>query len=253
MKNYWLVGAAAALGVQGVAMASPAPVARSVAAIASRTPDNIKLDAGRKPTELLGFLGLRSGMRVLDMFGANLYWAEIMAPAVGPSGRVIVWQPSQFLNDKRRASFADFAARQRNTGLMSSPFQAPSLAPNAYDFALINLDYHDVYWQNEDRRIPRMEPDAWLSILFSAMKPGGIVGIIDHAANPGGDTRAVAGDLHRIDPAVIRADFERAGFITEATSDLLRNPADDRTVNVFDEKIRGRTDRAVFKFRRPML
>jgi predicted methyltransferase len=61
----------------------------------------------------------------------------------------------------------------------------------------------------------------------------------------------VVNKLHRIDPAVVRADFERAGFVLEATSQLLRNPGDDRTVNVFDEKIRGKTDRFLFRFRKP--
>ena len=54
-----------------------------------------------------------------------------------------------------------------------------------------------------------------------------------------------------IDPAVIRADFERAGFVLDGESDLLRNPDDDRSVNVFDPAIRGRTDRIVYRFRKP--
>jgi predicted methyltransferase len=50
---------------------------------------------------------------------------------------------------------------------------------------------------------------------------------------------------------VIRADFERAGFVFDGESDLLRNPQDDRSVNVFEPSIRGRTDRVVYRFRRP--
>ena len=57
--------------------------------------------------------------------------------------------------------------------------------------------------------------------------------------------------LHRIDPAVIRADFKRAGFKLEAESDMLRNPADDHSSLVFDKAIRGKTDRVVLKFRKP--
>jgi predicted methyltransferase len=83
------------------------------------------------------------------------------------------------------------------------------------------------------------------------MKPGGTVAVIDHAANPGGDTRKVVEDLHRIDPAVIRADFERAGFVLDGQSDMLRNPADDHSLLVFDPAIRGKTDRAVLRFKKP--
>lgn len=233
------------------AFAEPADVAATVAATAARTEANVKLDADRKPAEILSYFGLEKGSRVLDMFGANQYWAEIMAPAVGADGFVVVWQPNQFLSDKRRATFAEFAAKQKNVLLINSPFEQPSIGANAYDFIIMNLDYHDVYWESAERKISRMEPDAWLSRLYAAAKPGAVVGIIDHVASAGGDTRAVVEKLHRIDPAVVKADFERAGFVLEGTSDLLRNPADDHSLNVFDDKIRGKTDRFVFKFRKP--
>jgi predicted methyltransferase len=134
---------------------------------------------------------------------------------------------------------------------MASPMQSPAFAPNAYDFAMLNLDYHDLYWESAKFKIPRMDPDAWIARLYAAMKPGGVVALIDHAATPGGDTRAVVEKYHRIDPATARADFERAGFVVEATSDLLANPADRHDLNVFDEKIRGRTDRYMIKLRKP--
>lgn len=233
------------------AYAAPADVAAAVANTSARSEANVKLDQSRKPAELLSFLGLQRGMRVIDMFGANKYWAEIMAPAIGPAGHIVVWQPKQFLNDKRKAEFAQFAAKQPNVLLISTPMETPLLGANAYDFMIMNLDYHDVYWQNAERGIVRMEPQQWLAALYRAMKPGAVVGVIDHAANPGGDTRAVVEELHRIDPAVVLADFQRAGFVLDGTSDMLRNPADDHSLNVFDEKIRGKTDRFVFRFRKP--
>ena len=231
--------------------AEPADVETAVAATGTRTEANVKLDEGRKPAEVLSYLGLQKGMRVLDMFGANQYWSEIMAPAVGPDGFVVVWQPNQFLNDKRRATFAEFAARQKNVLLINSAFEQPSIGTSAYDLIIMNLDYHDVYWESAERKISRMEPDVWLKRLYDAAKPGAVVGIIDHVAAPGGDTRAVVEKLHRIDPAVVKADFERAGFVLEAESDLLKNPLDDHSLNVFDDKIRGKTDRFFFKFRKP--
>ena len=57
--------------------------------------------------------------------------------------------------------------------------------------------------------------------------------------------------MHRIDPATVRADFEKAGFVLEAESDLLANPEDDHTTNVFAPEIRGKTDRFVMKFVKP--
>ena len=108
----------------------------------------------------------------------------------------------------------------------------------------------DSYWQSDKFGIPRTDPDAFVKTLYAATKPGGIVGIIDHVG-PAGDTRAVVDKLHRIDPAVVKADFLRAGFVLEAQSPLLANPADDHSKLVFDPAIRGKTDRFLYRFRKP--
>lgn len=234
----------------GAALASPAQVAAAIAS-PSRTPDNVKLDEGRKPAEVLNFFGLRRGMRVIDMFGANAYWAEIMAPVVGPRGKVTVWQPTQFMSDDRRKTFAEATKRLKNVALISSPFEAPQLGTNKYDFMIMNLDYHDIYWENAERKVVRMEPDPWLKTLYAAMRPGATVGIIDHVALPNSDVRATVGKLHRIDPEVIKADFQRAGFELVGVRNFLRNPADDHALIVFDPKVRGKTDRVVYRFRKP--
>ena len=252
MKTFGIVLVAASLAFwPGATSAEPAGIAAAISAAANRTEANVKLDESRKPAEVLQFLGLQRGMRVIDMFGANQYWAEIIAPAVGPEGHVVVWQPAQFLNDKRRGEFGQWAAKQGNVTLLSSPFENPLIGVGQYDFLLMNLDYHDVYWQSDRLKISRMEPDVWLRAIFAAMKPGATLGVIDHVAASGGDTRAVVEKLHRIDPAVVRADFERAGFVLDGESQILRNPADDHSLNVFDAAIRGKTDRAFFRFKKP--
>ena len=243
---------ALALGSAPLAYATAAPADVSGAvALPSRSADNVKLDEGRKPAELLQFLGLEQGMTVIDMFGANRYWAEITAPAVGPQGRIHVWQPTQFYDDKTKAAFTEFAAKAPNVSIVSTPFEALQLPVNHADFMLINLDYHDVYWESAKFGVKRMEPEPFLQAVYAAMKPGGVVGVVDHSAAAGGDTRQVVDKLHRIDPAVVKADFTRAGFVLEAESDLYSNPADDRSLLVFDPKIRGKTDRFVLKFRKP--
>jgi predicted methyltransferase len=253
MRNliYFTLPLAITAAPLSTACAAPAAdVATSIAAT-GRSADNVKLDANRKPAELLKFLGLEQGMTVLDMFGGNRYWAEITAPAVGPRGKVLVWEPTQFYDDKAKAAFAEFAAKAPNVSIVASPFEAPELPANFADFMLINLDYHDVYWENAKYGVKRMEPQAFLKKVYDAMKPGGVVGVVDHVATAGGDTRAVVDKLHRIDPAVVKADFLQAGFKLEAESGMLRNPADDHSLLVFDPKIRGKTDRFVFKFRKP--
>ena len=240
----------APLGMSTAAVAAPADVATAVAS-PGRSTDNVKLDEGRKPAALLQFFGLEQGMTVIDMFGGNRYWAELIGPAVGPGGKVYVWEPTQFYDDKAKAAFAAFAAKAPNVSIVATPFEAPQLPVNYADFMLINLDYHDIYWENAKYGVKHMEPDPFLKAVYASLKPGGIVGVVDHAAAAGGNTREVVDKLHRIDPEVVKADFKRAGFALEAESDMYRNASDDHSLLVFDPKIRGKTDRFVLKFRKP--
>jgi predicted methyltransferase len=242
--------AAAPLAAKPAASAPPT-IASAVADTARRTADNVKKDEGRKPAAVLQFLGLRPGMHVLDLFGANAYWAEITAPVVGAKGHVTVWEPTQFYGDKTKQSFATFMAAHPNVSIVASPFESPDLPKNAADLVILNENYHDAYWQNDKLKIPQMDPAKFLKAVYAAMKPGAVIGVIDHAANPNADTRGTVDKLHRIDPNVVKADFKRAGFVLAGTSDLLRNSADDHNAPVFDASIRGKTDRFIFKFKKP--
>jgi predicted methyltransferase len=233
--------------------ASPAPAGSIAAAVAApdRKPDNVKLDEGRKPAAVLQYLGLKPGMKVLDLLGANGYWAEIMVPVIGPKGHDTIWTPTQFFNDKAKAYTGGYAAKHSNVTFITSPFEAPDLPKNYADFVILNDNYHDTYWQNEKYKIPRMDPNAFLKAVYASMKPGAVIGVIDHIANKSDDTRATVEKFHRIDPEVVKADFKRAGFVLAGSSDLLRNPADDHSLIVFDPKVVGHTDRFIFKFKKP--
>jgi predicted methyltransferase len=232
------------------AQAAPADTANAVSA-PGRPEAAVALDAGRKPAEVLAFGGLRRGDRALDLFTGSGYFAEIMGRAVGPTGSATAWEPANFLNAESRAGLDAIKARTPNVSWFAAPANALALPERAFDFAMINLNYHDAYWQSERFRFPRMDPEAFLRTIFQSLKPGGTILVIDHVANAGGDTRAVVDALHRIDPAIVRADFERAGFQFAGESNLLRNPEDDHSKLVFDPSIRGRTDRIVYRFRRP--
>ena len=251
--RHFIIASVAALSIAAAPAATPPKPLTISAAVAAhdRTPDNVKLDAGRKPAQVLQFLGLKQGMNVLDLFGANAYWAEIEAPVVGAKGHVTVWQPSQFYREKGKAAFEAFAAKHPNVSIVTSPFQAIELPKNYADFVILNDNYHDVYWQNEKLGIPKMDPSAFLKAVYASMKPGAVIGVIDHTAKPNDDTRATVEKYHRIDPNVVKADFKRAGFILAGTSNLLRNPADAHDVEVHDASIKGKTDRFIFKFRKP--
>lgn len=248
MKRLLLV-AALVLTPVAAARAAPADVTAAVSA-PGRPAEATALDAGRHPAEVLRFAGLRQGDRALDLFTDSGYYGEIIARAVGPRGSVLGWNPLEFTQDDTRAAQAAVRRRSPNFNTIVTPATAFGLPAQAFDFAMIHLNYHDTYYENARARY-RMEPDAFLRTVFQSLKPGGTIAVVDHVAGPGGETREVVNRLHRIDPATVRADFERAGFVFDGELPLLRNAADDHGKPVFDASIRGRTDRFVYRFRRP--
>lgn len=239
---------AAVGGAQG---RGAADVAAAVAAL-GRPKAATDLDEVRRPAELLRFMGLKKGDRALDYFTGTGYYTDIMARAVGPKGHVVGWNSAGFgRNERVVAALKDVRARNPNTAFYSSPTTAIAFAPGSFDFALLHLVYHDAYWESAQFGLPRIDPNTVVKAIWDAVKPGGTVAVVDHVAVPGGETREVVEKLHRIDPAVVKADFERAGFVLEAQSDMLRVSEDDHSKNVFDPSIRGKTDRFVYRFRKP--
>ncbi|MGL4543557.1 MAG: class I SAM-dependent methyltransferase [Polymorphobacter sp.] len=230
---------------------SPPGIAPAVA-MTDRPADMIALDASRKPVEVLKFLELKRGDQVLDVMGGQGYYSEIIGNAIGSKGRVIVLEPPAYMDDaKVKAGWEALIKRVPNVGLQVAVPADVKLAPASIDFVLMHLTYHDAYWESAKYKFPRLDPATFLGKIYAATKPGGIVGVIDHVGTPGAEPRGEVEKTHRIDPAVIKADFAKAGFVLEAESTLLANPADDHNKLVFDPAVRGTTDRVIYRFRRP--
>jgi len=246
-----LLATALALTPLAAAQAAPADVAAAISA-PGRPADAVALDEVRKPAEVLRWLGLQRGDRVLDFLTGSGYYAEVMARAVGPTGRVTGWNTPSFMRSENiRNALNGIRERNGNTAFYATPNNAFALPDQAYDFIMLHLVYHDMYWESTRFGIARIDPATITAALFRATKPGGTVAVIDHVAAQGRDTRAEVEATHRILPATVRADFERAGFEFVGETDMLRNPSDDHSKSVFDPSIRGRTDRFVYRFRRP--
>jgi predicted methyltransferase len=216
-----------------------------------RAETDIQRDADRKPVEVLRFLGVKKGQAVLDYMAGGGYYAEIMAQAVGKSGKVTAWNPAGFVAAApAQEKWAGLTGRNPNIRHVTAAFDGFDAPEKSFDIALLHLVYHDLYWQSDEFKVPRTEPDAVIGRLFKAMKKGGIVGIVDHAG-PAGDTRQIVDTLHRISPETVKADFVRAGFRLVGESAALHVAGDDHTKNVFDPAIRGKTDRFILKFVKP--
>jgi predicted methyltransferase len=235
-------------------VAAAADTAAIAAAIASpeRPVDDREQDARRKPAELLGFLGAAPGMHVIDAFSAGGYYTELLSRIAGPSGSVIAYNNGAYAKFAAKGIEARYAnGRLPNVRQVTEEVDKLSLPAGSLDAALFVMSYHDLYWRPTDGSWPETNPIQLLGVLHDALKPGGVVVVQDHVANPGSDAIETVDSLHRIDPALVRRDFEAAGFVFDGESPMLARTDDDHTKLVFDPSIRGKTDQFVYRFRKP--
>jgi predicted methyltransferase len=216
---------------------------------AARPPADTAIDTQRKPAQLLAFAGVRPGDKVADLMPGAGYFTRLFSTAVGAKGAVYALQPLEMdkaAPDSTRSlrSFAGSAA-YANVQLLLQP--AGAIAPPAdLDLAWTSMNYHDLH----DPFMGQPDIARFNRSVFEHLRPGGVFLVIDHAA-AGGSGLAHTDDLHRIDPAAVKAEVMAAGFEFAGESEVLANPADDRSTPSFGPAFRGKTDRFVFKFRKP--
>ncbi len=224
-------------------------VADALAAPGRRAEDRSR-DSLRRPDEVLGFFGIEPGMAVLDLFSGGGYYSEILSHLVGQGGRVTAHNNQayvDFVADELASRYGD--GRLSNVERIVAEASDLNLPPASFDAALVILTWHDFYYVDPDNGWLAIDEPALTDVLCAALKPGAVLGIVDHVAAAGSDVRETAQNLHRIDPERIKADLDGSCFVFEAESTVLRNPADDHSLPMFDPAVRGSTDRVVYRFR----
>ena len=235
-------------GAAATAQASDKSIEAAVAN-AQRGDSDRERDKTSKPVEVLSFFGLQPGMRVLDLLSGGGYYSEILSHAVGPGGEVVA-HVNDIYEQYNREEIAVRYSENRLPNVKRLTSNAPDLKlpDEAFDMVLMVMVYHDIYYVSESNpKHPKIDRDSYFAQIRRSLKPGGILAIIDHAAITGTGKEA-AQELHRIDEEFAKKDIEAAGFAFDSASSVLRNPEDDRTLLVFDERIRRRTDRFVYRF-----
>ncbi len=209
-------------------------------------------DPRRHPQQVLEFAGVAPGMYVVDAFSAGGYYTELLARVVGAKGQVTAYNNPPYAQFAAKGIAARYAGdRLPNVRQVTATLEDLQLIPSSQDAAFFVMSYHDLYWRPSDGSWPATDPMLLLAKLHAALKPGGVVVVQDHVASAGGDPVATVDGLHRIDPAIVKRDFEKAGFVFDGESPLFAHPEDDHTKLVFDEAIRGRTDQFLYRFRKP--
>jgi predicted methyltransferase len=236
-----LAFAAALNGCTTMPAEDPRAAAERYAAVVAspvRTDQDRRMDASRHPAEFLPFTQVGPGMQVLDVATGGGYTTQLLALAVGPTGKV--WAQAQQPGATVTKRLAD--QPQANIVLVARSFEdpVPDNAPKL-DLITIVLNYHDITYLPIDRAKMNQR-------LFAALKPGGHLVIVDHSARAGTGI-ADGKTLHRIDETVVVTEEKQAGFVLETEGNFLRNPADTRTESSSDPKVP--TDKFALRFVKP--
>jgi predicted methyltransferase len=236
-------------------------------------------DIRRKPDQMLAFIGVRPGMVALDLSAGGGYTTELIARAVGPTGRV--YGQSAPRNADRatpapsapegqshpaaatppapaattmprppgRTSAQALAERAKNPAVSNivavvQPFEAPipaEVAASKLDLVTLMFNYHDLGFLGVDRALMNRA-------VYAALKPGAMYVIADHSGRPGTGI-SESGTLHRVEEAFLRKEVEAAGFKLADEGNFLRNPSDPRDKNTPDPP--QPKDEFVLKFVKP--
>ena len=220
---------------------------RTLLASDSRAEADRTRDAGRKPADVVEFLGIEPGMRVMDVIAAGGYYTEVLSLTVGAGGHVVAQNPTSVLQMRDGVNEKAISARLEddrlpNVSRLNGNLGEINADAGSFDAAITALNFHDIYNRNGPEGA-----SAALQAIYDALKPGGVFGIIDHVGVAGADNV----QLHRIEKSIAIETAKSVGFVVDGDANILANSADDHTQGVFAEGLRGKTDRFVLKLRKP--
>jgi predicted methyltransferase len=216
----------------------------AIVAAPDRSDADRNTDKRRDPLKLLNFIGVKEGMKVLDMEANAGYTTELLARAVGPNGIVYAQDSAEEMERQVKDKFDIRAQKPAMKGVIHviRNYDDP-LPPDVRNLDLITFffAYHDMTYMQVDRAEMNRK-------LFAALKPGGYLLIADHSARAG-DGTSVGKTFHRIEESALRKEVEAAGFKLVAEGNFLRHPEDTRDVIVF--RAPTPIDEFVLKYQKP--
>jgi len=237
----------------------------TVVASPNRSSEHRARDVYRHPVETLTFFGLEPDMRVLEVRPGGGWYTEILAPHLRTSGTLVVGVPSaEGRRAKYRARFLEMQAERPEVfgAVEVVTFDPPSpveLGPSgSVDMVLTFRNTHNWIGDGGERQA--------FAAFYDVLRPGGVLGVVQHRADEGVDPKASAKDGYVPESYVIEIAKE-AGFELIGRSDINRNPKDGHrhpagvwtlppVLRLGDEsrstyEAIGESDRMTLKFKKP--
>ena len=269
-----------ATAVAGCAVAPTTPAVASAdlvaldAAIAGdwREAGNVARDRYRHPRETLAFFGVQPGDTVIEITPGGGWYAEILAPYLRGDGRYIAAMVDPMAlkegsgrdyQQRSRNGFDAFVARQP---ARYDRVQVVAFDPAAPRFGADGQADAVLTFRNVHNWFGAGTAQGYFDGFFRALKPGGVLGVVEHRAAPGTDEATMKKSGYLTEALVIDL-ATRAGFVLEAKSETNANAADTKVhpngvwtlppTNRHDEADKpkytaiGESDRMTLRFRKP--
>jgi predicted methyltransferase len=177
-------------------------------------------DRYRHPLQTLTFFGIEPGMTVVEIEPGGGWYTAILAPYLKPHGKYYAAVADQH-SDGFRKKLADDPKLYSNVIIteFDPPTKLDIAPPGSADMVLTFRNVHN--WMHDG------DAQDVFNAMYKALKPGGILGVEEHRANPNApvDLKASSGYV-RLDYIVKLA--EQAGFKLAGESEINANPRDDR-------------------------
>ncbi len=241
---------AAAFAALALTAAVPDSVTQAIAN-KDRPADDVARDGNRHALALLVFSGAKPGDRIADFVPEGGYFTRLFSNIAGPKGHVFAVIPQELSKIPKMVLPTEAIVKQPAFANVTEEIEpsddtgAAALKSGPLDLVWTSDNYHDLYGFFGPQHAA-----AAVASIFRALKPGGVFVVVDHVALPGASGTAPK-TLHRIDPETVKAQVLAAGFVFDAKTDVLANPADTHVLKVFDPAVRGRTDQFAFRFLKP--
>jgi predicted methyltransferase len=234
-----------------------------------RSEANRARDRWRHPRETLEFFGFAPDLTVVELWPGGGWYTEILAPALAGEGRLILAtygegpDPTAYRARNHRTFMAKIDASPQLYGeaelIEFWPPASTSLgASGSADLVLTFRNIHSL--------VRRDQHEAFFAAAYDVLKPGGVLGVVQHRAPEGADVAASA-DKGYVPTAFVVEQAESAGFELVASSEINANPKDTKDYEVgvwalppsLDAKdgredayrAIGESDRMTLRFRKP--
>ena len=213
----------------------PAPVVdaatdaklRAAMAAPDRLTAEVSRDKWRHPAETLGFFGLRDNMTVVELWPGGGWYASLLAPVLAEKGKLVVTNfdpkgPDGHGTQVAKAYAERLASKPNVFGKVDVHIVHPpddlTLGPDgSADMVVTFRNVHN--WAGDN------VADKVMAAAFRVLKPGGVLGIVEHRAKADADPKKV-GDTGYVPEAFVIDLAQRAGFHLDARSEINANPND---------------------------